>query len=986
MGVVQLRDQTKDSERVQSIRISALALPRTGLLVWIFLLCMVVVAWGLRLINLQSQQLSFDEAISNFIISRSMPAIVEYSRTSMFEHPPLYYLFLHLMVMVSGRTEFALRYFSVACGTLTIPLFYVLGRRIGRYFGSPRTGLALAGLGVVLPLFVYYSQDARMYAIFLLLEMLVFYAYIRALVENKARFWALYGLASIAALGTHYFATLWLIPQFITAVLALLLDGKRGKRRIPGLLATQGLLAGVGTAWWIISPATRFTLFDFLRRRYSEPIDLLESLRLSILDLVVGPATAAHLYDLSQLLSLAVLALAGVGALLGLTHVLRRSALEWLRATRSLLYLSLLLHATLPMLVALLVLHEVGARLVMPVLGFYALFAALGISIFADTLTAIRLPALRSSAVLLKTLLVGVLTLVTAVALSQSSLDFYYHTYIKNDYRNVVAAAGETSNHIPNAPVRPPAALVTVFWQRFLFEYYYHGNAPVYHVYPDPAVPFDMNTATAVLNSAMAQHNELRVIMAGASDVNNKVEQWLNTHAYIVDRQYYINDLRIVRYYAPRPHQPLPLSKLIWTPENSQEQIELQSASMSSPEIKGDDAIRLNLTWMARTQLSEDYVTVVRLVDADGFIYGENRLPPTNNFYPTSKWHPGESVVDTRALEPLPGTPPGKYQVVLNVFSQKSGKMLQLYDAGGRNIGVSATLGTITLTTTSPLTSYDQLEHPINSLLRPDLRLLGESIAPNTAKAGEPLRLMLLLQAGQNRPDNQPLKVHFSDDTGKVIAEREVKLDAPGYPASQWKPGEIIRRQWDIPAPAGDITGTLHMNVSVEGSTQSLPVTVINERKATTQAPPITNRQEATIGKDALFLGYDAAIKSQAANDKTIHAKPGETLDLTLYWQAKGPLDSSYTVFTHLLDAKETNVWAQQDKLPCDGQCLTSAWRAGDYYRDEYHLTLKPDTPPGIYHLEVGMYNAVNNTRLPVTAGGTPAGDRIILDLKVEVP
>lgn len=981
MGVVQLPNQTKDGERVPALRISSLTLPRTGLLVWIFLLGMIAVAWGLRLINLQSQQLSFDEAISNFIISRPMRAIVEYSRTAMFEHPPLYYLFLHVMVMVSGRTEFVLRYFSVACGTLSIPLFYVLGRRAGRYFGSPRTGLALAGLGVALPLFVYYSQDARMYALFLLLEMLVFYAYIRALVENKARFWVLYGLASLAALGTHYFATLWVIPQVITAVLAVLLDWRRGRSRIPGLLATQGLLAAIGAAWWIISPATRFTLFDFLRRRYSEPIDLLESLRLSILDLVAGPATAAHLYDLSRMLSLVVLALAGVGALLGLTRVLRRTVLAKLRYTRMLLYLSLLLHATLPMLVALLVLHEVGARLVMPVLGFYALFAALGISILADAFTAFRL-----STAPLKTLLVAALTIVTVGAIAQPSLDFYYRVYIKNEYRNVIAAAGETSAHIPGAPERPPAALVTVFWQRFLFEYYYHGNAPVYHVYPDPAVPFDMDKAVAILNSVLAQHNELRAIMAGDSDVNNKVEQWLNAHAYIVDRRFYVNDMRIARYYAPRPLHTLPVSKLTWSPENSQERIELQSASMSSPEIRGDDAIRLKLTWTAQTQLSEDYVTVVRLVDADGFIYGENRLPPTNNFYPTSKWKTGESVVDTRALEPLPGTPPGMYQVVLNVFSQKSGKMLQLYDASGRNIGVSATLGTITLATTTPLTNYDQLVNPTSTLLRPGLRLLGESIAPGTAKAGEPLRLMVLLQAEQNNLSNTPLKVRFSDDGGKILAERELRLGAPGYPANQWKTGEIIRRQWDIPAPAGDITGTIRMNVSVEGSSDNLPVTVLNERKATTQAPAISNHQEATVGKDALFLGYDATTKAQTASDKTLHLKPGETLDLTLYWQAKAPLDSSYTIFTHLLDAKETNVWAQQDKLPCDGQCLTSAWRAGDYYRDEYHLTLKPDTPPGTYHLEVGMYNAVNTTRLPVTAGGTPAGDRIILDLKVEVP
>ncbi|MBP8947735.1 MAG: glycosyltransferase family 39 protein, partial [Candidatus Promineofilum sp.] len=126
-------------------------------------------------------------------------------------HPPLYYLIIHLTRQLFGLSDFAFRYPSVLFGVLLIPLLYQLARRLpavpspsGRGLGrgsvtpSPfgrglgrgsdesagergsrgvgarrghalSLGLLVALLTTVNPLHVYYSQEARMYTLLVLL-------------------------------------------------------------------------------------------------------------------------------------------------------------------------------------------------------------------------------------------------------------------------------------------------------------------------------------------------------------------------------------------------------------------------------------------------------------------------------------------------------------------------------------------------------------------------------------------------------------------------------------------------------------------------------------------------------------------------------------------------------------------------------------------------------------------------------------------------
>ncbi|MFL7840408.1 MAG: hypothetical protein ACK2T4_05985 [Candidatus Promineifilaceae bacterium] len=98
-------------------------------------------------------------------------------------------------------------------------------------------------------------------------------------------------------------------------------------------------------------------------------------------------------------------------------------------------------------------------------------------------------------------------------------------------------------------------------------------------------------------------------------------------------------------------------------------------------------------------------------------------------------------------------------------------------------------------------------------------------------------------------------------------------------------------------------------------------------------------------------------------------AAPGDSIELTLFWQSAGPASRPFTVFNQLLDENGQLV-AQQDNWPVNGSWPPSCWRAGDEIVDRYTLTLPADVEPGSYRLVSGLYDAASGERVPLPEGG----------------
>jgi 4-amino-4-deoxy-L-arabinose transferase-like glycosyltransferase len=196
-------------------------------------------------------------------------------------------------------------------------------------------------------------------------------------------------------------------------------------------------------------------------------------------------------------------------------------------------------------------------------------------------------------------------------------------------------------------------------------------------------------------------------------------------------------------------------------------------------------------------------------------------------------------------------------------------------------------------------------------------------------------------------------------------------------PTNLWRPGQVWRDRYRVPVFEDALAPSL-LRVEVglydPGAKEDLGSVRVGETKLAppkTQAPP-DHPLEVALSDRVALLGYDLSSQSVA---------PGETVTLTLHWQAQATPSADYQVFVHLLGADPEPV-AQGDGPPLMGDYPTSVWAPGEVIIDSHAVVLPADVPLGQYRLLVGMYNLDTLVRLPRLDG---TGDSIEIPIAIEV-
>jgi hypothetical protein len=159
--------------------------------------------------------------------------------------PGLYYL-LHKWLIPDGASVTAIRGISIVAGTLSIPAMYAIGRlAIDR-----SAGLFAAALLALSPQLVDYSQEARVYALEILLVLVSaagLLAWVRRLGGAGGGLGlATFAVATVLAFSAHLASIFWVIPAVPLALWATLRSGTPSQKRLFLICATlMALGAGV---------------------------------------------------------------------------------------------------------------------------------------------------------------------------------------------------------------------------------------------------------------------------------------------------------------------------------------------------------------------------------------------------------------------------------------------------------------------------------------------------------------------------------------------------------------------------------------------------------------------------------------------------------------------------------------------------------------------------------------------------------------------
>jgi uncharacterized membrane protein len=187
---------------------------------WWPLVAITLLAAVLRLATLGSQSFWYDEAFTPVHVLRAGLGTTLHNVVHTENTPPLWYVLEWAVSRVFGTGVVALRLLSALAGIATVPVAWAIGCELA----GRRAAIVTAALVATSPLFVWYSQEARAYGLFVLTASLALLCFVRALHKpTNGRLGAFAVTASLALL-THYFAVFLLIPM----VLWLLWSGLSG--------------------------------------------------------------------------------------------------------------------------------------------------------------------------------------------------------------------------------------------------------------------------------------------------------------------------------------------------------------------------------------------------------------------------------------------------------------------------------------------------------------------------------------------------------------------------------------------------------------------------------------------------------------------------------------------------------------------------------------------------------------------------------------
>ena len=570
----------------------------------------VLIALVTRFFLLDRQSLWGDEGYTWQTIRGSLPQTLERTLAEG-SQAPFYFVAQWAWSKVFGTSELGLRSLSAVAGALGVWFVYLIAARVG----GQRAAMWAAVLAALSPLWVYYSQEARPYALSATLAAgAVVCALGMASERPLQRPWlAGYVLCAALAALTHYFA--------VFAVLATVLAVPRTR---------FGILAWASATSLALLPLVAWVVIGWTGFSYALGSSGQRGLAPFSYALGVAEAFANGLPSPTGLPKIALL----LGGLLALVGVLGRGS---------------------PLFIGWLVAVPVGAQLI----GFpsdrpgpWVRYIIAGLPAF------VLLQGAGVERLWRRSPVVGALSLIALLGMSLASLAHVYLDPVlaRFDFRTPVRrlAATVTKSDVVIVNKGNPA-----------FFYYYGDTEPAPVVLAPRSPDLWRNEVDVAATEATADADRVFLVkyMPPDWDPDGYLERWLE-RAYKVSDEW-IEHIRLISYeLTPSLDDPAvqPLQVRVG------DEIELIGWMLHEGLLDGKPS-RVTLFWRAKAPITIDYKVFVHVVDAADRKATQHDSVPARDTRPTTQWRPGDVVADSHPLT----VPLGEWFLSAGLYEPASG-------------------------------------------------------------------------------------------------------------------------------------------------------------------------------------------------------------------------------------------------------------------------------------------------------------------------
>ncbi|MBI2939213.1 MAG: glycosyltransferase family 39 protein [Chloroflexi bacterium] len=614
-------------------------------------------AFGLRVFRLGEPSLWYDEAVSVLFAQGDLAGVLANAATD--NHPPLYFILLHLAIALTGMSEFAIRFPSVLAGTLLVPLVDRLARAVDARHG-PLAGLIAGWLVALSPFAVRYAQEARMYTLLAALAATSCLLFVRAL-RGEARLGVGYAAVTSLALYTHLYTALLITAQ--AAGLAVWLATARKRPLAIGVqwALCQGLAVLLFLPW--LEPTWRRVVAD--ATYWPGTLGLGTFVWLTAVTLTGSEWLPGHLVGIALALSaataiLGILTMRGptrrVGLILALLVVVPVVALYLLTSQRPKFHPRYLIEVQPALVVAM------GAGLAVLLAGGCSPLRAIGRALGLAGLTAL-----------------------TALAVVGLSRLYFDPALARDDFRSVVAYVEEYAE--------PGDGILAVGGHaQPAVSYYLRRDLPVYGLPPGPILDLsrqlDLTVADA-LEPILSRHERLWLVLWQDQVVDPTEEVTRLLHS-VSRREGVGRSFQGIHLQLFRPTGGIRLAREQSISNELQTRfvdgIVLVGYDLRQHTFQPGETIELALYWQAEQRFREDLTAFVHLMGQVDHIYSQIDRRAGGDGFGTSRWAPGRTVRDVFRLRVPPEMAPGRYVLEIGLYRPETLARLLVEETGENGI------------------------------------------------------------------------------------------------------------------------------------------------------------------------------------------------------------------------------------------------------------------------------------------------------------
>ncbi len=238
---------------------------------------------------------------------------------------------------------------------------------------------------------------------------------------------------------------------------------------------------------------------------------------------------------------------------------------------------------------------------------------------------------------------------------------------------------------------------------------------------------------------------------------------------------------------------------------------------------------------------------------------------------------------------------------------------------------------------------------------------------PEALPSGSELWIALRWESLADLPSDYKAALYLLDERERVLGQVDkILLSNHMQLTSDWEPGQAEIDYYILPNLPATAPGDYHVGLVVydpatmqrlvhrdsRGNAVGHIYRLVELKVVEAASPPVVEPQREVEGAELVpevtLLGYDLP---------RIEIRPGDALEVALYWEALRDVQDDYAVQVQLRD-DVGHVWAEEESRPAYGGYPTTEWERGEIIRDWHDVPVNVEAPNGEYHLIVGLAKA----------------------------